>query len=298
MAELDGKRTQDTFDSDIADISYSHMLELMLVLGSYKDSMILVGGWVPFVLLRHFQNEAADFEHVGSKDIDIAINPDKIGKSQYRSIENLLTDKGYVSKTDKNGVTIPYSYVKNISSSKGLERVEVDFLGPEYGGTGRGRRHQIAQGNFLIRKARGAEVAFEHKLDLNLRGRLPDGAEALVTVPIADIVGIMTMKGMAIGSRYKEKDAYDIVSLLEYYKTGPNSVASEIKPYAEDKLIAEALENIALKFREANAEGPNWVADFYRYQGEIREQQKNKAFFIVTQFLKLVYDQNGKQITE
>jgi hypothetical protein len=34
MAELDGKRTQNTFDSDIADISYSHMLELILALGA------------------------------------------------------------------------------------------------------------------------------------------------------------------------------------------------------------------------------------------------------------------------
>jgi hypothetical protein len=288
MAELDGKRTQNTFNSDIADISYSYMLELMLALGSYSDGLILVGGWVPYLLLRHFQNETTDFKHVGSKDIDIAIDPQKISSSQYSSIEEILSDRGYVSKMDRNGVVIPYSYVKNVTSSNGTEQVEVDFLGPEYGGTAKSRRHQIVQDDFLIRKARGAEVAFEHKIRLDLQGCLPNRASTLVSVPVADIVGIMTMKGMAIGSRYKEKDAYDIVSLLEYYKSGPNSVAEEIKPYANNKLIAEALDNIALKFREVNAEGPNWVADFYRYQGAAREQQKNRAFFTVEKFLQTI----------
>jgi hypothetical protein len=288
MAELDGKRTQNTFDSNIADISYSHMLELILALGAYTDGMVLVGGWVPYLLLCHSQREAADFAHIGSKDIDIAIDPKKIDRSRYASIEEILSDRGFAPKTDRNGIVIPYSYVKNISGSRGIEQVEVDFLGPEYGGTGKSRRHQVVQDDFLIRKARGAEIVFEHKIMLDLKGVLPDGANTIVPTPIADITGIMTMKGMAIGSRYKEKDAYDIVSLIEYYKDGPESVAEEIRPYSKNTLVSEALDNIALKFRETNAEGPNWAADFYRYQGDVREQTKNRVFFLVEKFLRSV----------
>ena len=67
---------------------------------------------------------------------------------------------------------------------------------------------------------------FDHSIDVILEGKLPDEAEGRTTVKMANIVGIMTMKGMVVGSRYKQKDAYDIHSLVLYYKSsvvwGPN----------------------------------------------------------------------------
>ena len=48
--------------------AYSVLLEIIRILGEYKDNIVLIGGWVPQFL---FQNE--DDWHTGSIDVDLAI---------------------------------------------------------------------------------------------------------------------------------------------------------------------------------------------------------------------------------
>jgi len=262
----------------------------MIALGSYREGLVLVGGWVLYLLLKQYQPTGVVFRHVGSKDIDIAVNPKLIDKKGYSSILEILKERGYGPKLDIKGKPIQYSFVKNVITSKGKEQIQIDFLGPEYGGTQKSKRHQRILENFLIRKARGADVMFDHAIDITLKGKLPDGAEGKTNIKMADIVGIMTMKGIVIGSRYRQKDAYDIHSLVLYYKSGPYTVAEEIRPFKEHGLIKEAIESIHDKFRSREAEGPGWVADFQEAVGELREQIKTQAYLQVQRFLTALYE--------
>jgi hypothetical protein len=289
MAQTQGNRTKTTFTSNIADISLSHLLELMIALGSYREGLVLVGGWVPYLLLKQYQPTNIDFRHVGSKDIDIAVNPKLIDKNGYASILELLKQRGYEQKLSASGQAIPHSYIKNIVTSKGAEQIQIDFLGPEYGGTKKGKRHQRIQDTFLVHKARGADVIFEHAIDIALEGKLPSGAEGKTRIKMANIVGIITMKGIVVGRRYQQKDAYDIHSLVLYYKTGPFAVAEELRPFIGHGLIKEAIESIQEKFRSRDAEGPNWVAEFFEVTGEIAEQIKTQSHLQVQRFLKALY---------
>lgn len=290
MTQTKYDRTKTTFVSNIADVSLSYLLELMIALGSYREGLVLVGGWVPYLLLKQYQPTGVDFRHVGSKDIDIAVNPKLIDKKGYSSILEILKQRGYEPKLDTLGKPIQHSFVKNVITSKGEEQIQIDFLGPEYGGTQKSKRHQRIQENFLVRKARGADVMFDHAIDITLKGKLPDGSEGKTNIKMADIVGIMTMKGIVLGSRYKQKDAYDIHSLVLYYKSGPYTVAEEIRPFRKHGLIKEAIEAIHDKFRSREAEGPGWVADFQEAVGELREQIKTQAYLQVQRFLTALYE--------
>ena len=290
MTQTKYDRTKTTFVSNIADVSLSYLLELMIALGSYREGLVLVGGWVPYLLLKQYQPTGVVFRHVGSKDIDIAVNPKLIDKKGYSSILEILKQRGYEQKLDIKGKPIQHSFVKNVITSKGKEQIQIDFLGPEYGGTQKSKRHQRIQENFLVRKARGADVMFDHAIDITLKGKLPDGAEGKTNIKMADIVGIMTMKGIVIGSRYRQKDAYDIHSLVLYYKSGPYTVADEIRPFREHGLIKEAIELIHDKFRSREAEGPGWVADFQEAVGELRERIKTQAYLQVQRFLTALYE--------
>ncbi len=285
MANNEENRTKTTFVSNIADVSLSHLLELMIALGSYREGLVLVGGWVPYLLLKEYQNKDVGFQHVGSKDIDIAVNPEIVDEKRYATILELLKGRGYRLK---EGST--YSFIKDVTTNKGSEQIQIDFLGPEYGGTASGKRHQRVQDDFLVRKARGADEMFNHAITITLAGKLPNGAEGKTTLKIADIVGIITMKGIVVGSRYKEKDAYDINSLVLYYKSGPLSVAEEIRPHMGHGLVREALEVIHDKFRSREAEGPNWVADFQEAAGEVREQVKTQSYLQMQRFLAALYE--------
>ena len=279
----DDTRTNKAFQSDIAEVSFSHLLELAIALGAYRDGLILVGGWVPYLLLEEHQPKHLDFRHAGSIDIDFAVNPKRVNEERYASLLELVHEQGYQPKERAR-----FSFLKTVKTTEREQDIQIDFLGPEYGGTTAKHRHQTVQGDFLLRKARGADIVFEHSCEIVLEGILPSGAEGKTKITIADIVGIITMKGIVLGSRFKAKDAYDLFSLVQYYKNGAESVAEEIKPYKGNKLVQESLTAIQEKFRSQNAEGPNWVADFQEVADEERERLKTEAYLQIKHFLDLL----------
>ncbi|MBU3978178.1 nucleotidyltransferase domain-containing protein [Patescibacteria group bacterium] len=151
-------RTKITFVSNIADVSLSHLIELMMALGSYREGLVVVGGWVPYLLLKEYQSKDVSFQHIGSKDIDIVVNPAIVDEKKYATILELLKERGY---KPKEGTT--FSFVKTVTTDKGEDKIQIDFLGPEYGGTPKNKRHQRVQDDFLLRKARGSDVVLIHK---------------------------------------------------------------------------------------------------------------------------------------
>lgn len=283
-------RTKKVFQANIADVSLSHLIELILALGSYKDGLVLVGGWAPFFLLQEFQPEGRDFSHIGSKDIDIAVDPRIVDEKKYAKIIELIQSRGYEKKAGST-----FSFIKKVQTNDGEDQIQIDFLGPEYGGTPKNKRHQVIQDDFFLRKAHGADIVFEHANTIELIGKLPNGAEGKTTIKVADIVGIMTMKGIVIGSRYKEKDAYDIYSLILHYKDGAASVAEELKPHTGHGLVKESIAAIQDKFRSREAEGPSWVADFFELSGEPREQILTQAYLEVQRFLIGLFEDKKTQ---
>ncbi len=66
---------------------------------------------------------------------------------------------------------------------------------------------------------------------------------------LADLVASLVLKGIAIGERYAEKDAYDIYALCAHSRGGPQTVASALKPFMNQQLVQKGLRSIAQKFR-------------------------------------------------
>ena len=278
------KRTKLTFAAGIANVSLSYLLELMITLQPYKDGLVLVGGWVPFLLLEQFQKDKTEFKHIGSKDIDIAINSAVISEGSYAKIVDLLKERGYLLKPGTQ-----YSYIKHVATELGEDVIQVDFLAQEFGGTGKGHRHQIVQGDFFARKGQGVDIAFINPVEQVLAGELPNKAKAQIAFHIADIASIITMKGYALDSRYKEKDAYDIYSLIKYYKEGPKSVAEEIKPLLTNDIVKRSITMVKEEFYNRDSRGTVFVADFLDEAGEAREQILTDAYLQVKKFIDLVF---------
>ncbi len=185
-------------DMRLVEASKSILLEIMTILGAYRESLVLVGGWAPYFIIESFKSPDDNFIHVGSLDIDIAVNPEKISGVEYKSMLKLIEEHGYLHSLDKEGKAIPYAFEKNISivGYKDKQPIEIDFLGPEYGGRGKQKRHQVIQSELFIRKARGIDVVFEHFFMYKLKGNLPEGAYNEVGIQVADLVAALTMKGI------------------------------------------------------------------------------------------------------
>ncbi len=92
------------YDLAITESSKSVLLEVMTILGEYRECLVLIGGWGPYFLLSKnptappaagFGAQSAPFRHIGSIDIDIAVNPEKITGEEYKTIVRLLEERGY-----------------------------------------------------------------------------------------------------------------------------------------------------------------------------------------------------------
>jgi len=77
-------RSSIDYGGGVTDASLSALLELSLTLNSYREALVLVGGWAPYFLIDEFGR--GGYAHVGSIDIDIAVNPELVENDGYSNI--------------------------------------------------------------------------------------------------------------------------------------------------------------------------------------------------------------------
>jgi hypothetical protein len=239
------------------------MRELFIYLKPYRNQIVLIGGWVPYFLLEKYMPSGSEYNrHVGSLDIDIALDAFSIPTDAYKTILEILKERGFYHRKDNLGKDIPASFLKKITFEDGEEmEVQIDFLAPEYGGAPKKRRHQVIQ-DMLARKGRGTDIVFDQTEVIRLSGPISSGAKIELDIKVANVTACFVMKGIALGERTSEKDAYDIYMLARYYKEGPESVLSELKKLANHGLMKEALRNIEGQFKNVKSMGPVSVATF------------------------------------
>ncbi|MEI7833248.1 MAG: hypothetical protein WCJ56_08635 [bacterium] len=238
--------TQRDYPADLVEAARRVLLELTRLLAEYRDDVVVIGGWVPELLLAN---------HIGSIDVDLALNHIHLKEIGYKSIERLLLDNGYFKDQRQ-----PFIFHKIISVN-GLEiDVEVDFLAGEYPAERPKSRTQKVQ-DVNTRKARGCDLAFDMYDEVKIAGILPGGEKATATIRVASIVSFLIMKGMALG-RGKEKDSYDIYFCLTRYHGGLDKLIADFRPYICLVLVREGLEKIADEFASVDHIGPNHVANF------------------------------------
>jgi hypothetical protein len=241
---------RDDYTEDAVDAARQVILELSRVLGEYRDCLVIVGGWVPELILV-----AAGAKHIGSNDVDIALDHRKLTKEGYRTIREHLTRRGYRPGDQ------PYTFLRTVTVNGREIEVQVDLLSGEYGGAPRSRRHQRVQ-DVMARKARGCDLALDMNTEVKLEGALPDGGKDSATVRVSMIVPFIVMKGMALADRMKEKDAWDIYFCVLHFPGGIETLAAEFRPHLNNVLVREGLQKISKKFASPEHVGPTWVADF------------------------------------
>lgn len=254
----------------------SVLLELAHLLAPYRQHIVLVGGWVPELILPD-----TPLRHVGSTDVDLALDHRALQEPAYKTIERLLSERGYAPGQQ------PFIFKRIVRAGDREVVVEVDLLAGEYAGTGRSHRTQRIQG-VHARKARGCDLAFDLYTEINLQGALPDGAQDTVRIRVASIVPFMVMKAIALSERLKEKDAWDIYFCLCNYPGGLGALAEAFRPHLGHRLVREGLGRIAAAFDSLERWGPHAVASFEDpIDSEERERLARDAYERVQELLRL-----------
>lgn len=255
--------------------AYSVLIEIVRILGEYRDDIVLIGGWVPQLL---FQSTGE--WHTGSIDVDLALDHRRITAEVYKGIQDLLLERGY-----KQGKQ-PFIYHRTVNIG-GLDvNVQVDLLSGEYEGTGSSHRHQKIQ-EIRARKVRGCDLAFKDPVEVAIEGTLPGGAKDSASIRVASIVPFLIMKAIVLDERMKEKDAYDIYYCLKQYSDKLDELVSEFRPHLKNGLIQEGLVKLARNFASEDHIGPKFVTAFEEITDEEdRIQMERDAFERVNYILQ------------
>ena len=248
IKDEDLKRATD-YSEGQKEAAYSVLGEIVNILNEYSDNLRIIGGWVPTLIYP-------DREHIGSIDVDVLLNQEKIQESDgYANIKHILLKNGY-SKHPKKF----FSFVKTVSV-QGIEYdVDVDFLSGKYGGkTGNVSKHVDG---IKALPATAGNFAFEFPPnDVKIEYRRPDGAWDFGNVNVISVVPYLVMKAAALG-RGKPKDAYDIYCTVSYYPGGVKELVKEFAPFKEKELIKKVCQKLKEKFASENHAGPTDVAAF------------------------------------
>lgn len=104
------------YSEDLIEAARSVMLEVVRILGEYGDDVIVVGGWVPQLLLPD-----AKEKHVGSIDVDLALNHLEFDDEGYRTLKEHLLAHDYVQGKQ------PFIFHREIMLHGRKIAVQVDF---------------------------------------------------------------------------------------------------------------------------------------------------------------------------
>jgi hypothetical protein len=269
-------RNQGDYGGRETEAAHRVLLDLGQVLGSYfVDGVVLVGGWVPSLLLPD-----ATEEHVGSIDVDLALNPEHLRDGRYAELVKSLLATGRYERTAQQ---FKLQAVVDLRDGAAHVVVDVDFLKPHERRRGKRVRHIE---NFRPLDADGCAAAFVHPERLKIEGVSIAGYRNKVEIAVASVEDFLVMKSYALAGRDKPKDAYDLCYCLEHAPGGPDAVGNAWRVRRAEAAVQAAIAHLRDKFESVDSFGPQQVASFYGdVAEEARELHARRAFELVRRFL-------------
>lgn len=226
----------------------------------------------------------AEERHIGSIDVDLALEAEKLTGGRYAEMLKLLLDTQRYQQGEK---TFQLVTPVDLEDGEPTVQVYIDFLAARDVRLVKNKPKQIP--GFRVLQADGCVAAFRAPQEVALEGRMTRGAKNIIRLRVASLPDFLVMKALALEGRDKPKDAYDLCYCLDYCPGGISDLASSWKRRLTDKDIIRAIQILREKFGSPDAYGPMQVVEFYNaVDTEERSRRARRAFELVARFLKLL----------
>lgn len=246
---------------DQTSASRAVLIEVVNVLGAFRNDLVLIGGWVPELLFP-------DRGHMGSLDVDLAVAPTALGKTAYETILRRMVDAGYSHHVS------PTHFTREVTGAP--RPVKVDFVSGEYAQVEKSGSLQVNE--LLLSSLRGIDLAFEACEEIEIPGMMPDGTQNVVRARIVRPEVFILIKAFALDERAKEKDAYDIAFVLHHYEPYLAALAEKLRPHVAGGLGREAYGILKSKFASLDSVGPVWASNAIPGTAHDLVQEQRAAF--------------------
>jgi len=266
---------------------------ILIKIGPWGAQLVLIGGMAPKYLVGKTPEEIPP--HIGTTDLDVVVGValETEDEAAYRSLQRNLVEAGFSPAfdldTDKE---LTFRWERQVDGVK----VALEFFCPVGDGEPGKLRRNPGEGvgsRISAVRTRGAELAAEDYVTVNLSGDTLDkgGIREAVPIKIANILPFLVLKSLALKERDKDKDAYDIVWILNAYRRGPESfaMAARRSAVANRPEVSEAVEALRTLFKSPDHAG---AAKYARFQAEnssdAEEESRLRRFAngTVSQFLR------------
>lgn len=255
------------------------LVDVGQVLASFVDCLVVVGGWSPGLLLSN-----ADEPHVGSIDVDLALDAAKLSDGRYAELVTLLLDTKRYRPGEKD-----FQLVVEVDLNDGERpvQVQVEFLAPKEVRIKKNKPKRLA--GFRVLQVEAAAEAFRGPVELELAGHNVRGATNTVSLRVASLADFLVMKAHAIGGRDKPKDTYDLCYCLEWFPGGIEKLAEDWNQRSAERNIAKAVEILRGKFASVDAFGPQQLVEFHAAQeNDLQAMHARRAYELVQKLLSLL----------
>jgi hypothetical protein len=255
------------------------LIDVGQILASFSDCLVVVGGWVPDLLLPE-----AEEQHVGSIDVDLALDAAKLNDGRYAEMLKLLLNTKRYRKGEKD-----FQLVTDVDLKDGEQpvQVEVEFLAPKDVKLKKNKPKLLPE--FRVLRTEACSVAFTAPIEQKLTGENVKGAKNTVRLRIASLADFLVMKAHAVAGRDKPKDSYDFCYCLEHFPDGLEKLGVIWKNRRSEKHVAQAIKILYEKFESISSFGPQQVVEFHNSANpDEQAMQARKAYELVRRFLELI----------
>lgn len=259
----------------------SACLSLATYLGSFLEDLVIVGGLAPTLLVPSERLVGAE-PHVGTQDLDVGISLALLDQGRYTALVEQLQSADFTQDVTDQGKPANYRWKHRV------EPVTVDFLiapvgaAPTTGNT----NVRMIDDNLSAFLNKGLPLAFKDRTKVPLAGKTLRGEEATRDVWVCGAGAFVILKALALVGRGENKDAYDLVYVLQNFGAGYEDVANALRPHLADPVTKEGLAILRSEFATAASIGPMRAASFLGRQAD--DAYKADVVGAVSELLLLV----------
>lgn len=230
-------------------------LEVATRLGDFQDSLCVVGGLVPSLLIPQAELRRGEEGHVGTIDLDLGFSIAVFDEQLYKGIAKRLADAGFAPDRNEAGNTTAQRW-------KSAQGVTIDFLIPPTRPDDQGGRLRNLDDHLAAFIIPGLDLAFEDSSLVTIEDELPSGGHATRQIRVCGPAAFSVLKALAFDRRGKAKDAYDLYYVLRHHTIGAQAIGLRMSRWSTHPRVDEACAILRRDFTDAHRVGPVRVASF------------------------------------